>query len=201
MVALAVMLLPVATFFFAEFATRSLNTRYFFSAVLGLSLLFSIAVYRLPFVKPLSAFALIALTVFFYKDHSIRIDEVDSRLQILTETPKTLPILVSEASDYFELMESAPDPIRRRLVYPEMPQGFQHPDPEPAIIAKFWARYRPELVVVKAEEFFPRTNDFYVLVTGGSREGMTDWLIGHTSVKVVKRDSELLLLEVDSPVQ
>jgi hypothetical protein len=188
-VAFAAIMLPIITFLFSVLVTKSFNTRYFFAAVMGLSLLVTQALRRIPSANLVSLCLVGAIVLGLAPRYSSgRTSSEDPVLALLRRTPQPLPILVTEASDFFVLVESAPPDVRNRLVYVAMPKGLQNPDPEPQVYANLWKRFRPDLAVFSAEDFFSRIPSFYVLCTESRREAMTDWLKAHGGLSLSDRD-------------
>jgi hypothetical protein len=200
--ACATILLPAIMFLLARVATGSLNTRYFYSAVLGFSLLAVKGLRRLPYSDFVALGLLLPLMGYLTHDIMGRIAAnrtPDARVAIVQNSPEQLPVVVTEASDFFELSESAPRAVRDRLVYVAMPAGLSSPDPEPELIAWRWKKVFSAMPVFHAEEWSARERRYYALCTSGSREGLTDWLIGSRPVSVALRTGSLWLLEIGSP--
>jgi len=161
--------MPLIVFLFAALVTRSFNSRYFLAAPLGLCLMAGVAMMRIRFANAISAVLIVLCAgLFVYSTALIR---RDTRLTLLSRIAEPLPILIPDAGDFFELIESAPPAIRERLVYSRMPQGVPSPDPEPQLVADNWKRLRSDLPVVAGGGFSSRqTPGSMYCVTGGPRE-------------------------------
>jgi hypothetical protein len=191
------LLLPIVTFVFALGVTGGFTTRYVFPSVLGLSILAVRALRHFPFANLVCLCLLPVITADFAYVSLQHARIGDPRIAMLSRTPEPLPILLGDASDFFELRESAPPPLRDRLVFAGMPAGFTSPDPEPELIAFQWKQVLKDAPIFRAEDWFAQTPRFYVLCTSGAREGMTNWLIQHAAVTVAVRESSFWLLEAD----
>jgi hypothetical protein len=197
--AFAALTLPFTTFIFALAVTGSFNTRHFYAAVLGISLLAARALRQFRYANGVSFFVLLLIVATFANNTLRGAPGEDPRIAVAERSPEHLPVVLGDASDFFELRESAPPGLRDRLVFVGMPAGFSSPDPEPEMVAWIWKGILKDMPVFHAEDWFAGAPRFYVLCTGGNREGLTDWLIHHATVTVARRESGMLLLEVKEP--
>jgi hypothetical protein len=181
--------------------TGVLNTRYFYSATLGFSVLAALALRRLPYANALAIALVASMALGSAARGMSHADQSDTRLELLGRAMESLPIVVAEGSDFFELMESAPPEVRRRLVYADMPAATPNPDPEPQKMVDAWKPFRPELRVLRIEEVLTRHRRFYLLCTGGGREAVTDWIAQHANTRALARSGNAWLFEVGGSPQ
>ena len=195
---IAISLFPLITFLFAALVTRSFNTRYFFAASMALSLAGARLLRRSNSARYVSSAGLILVCLLWAAHARAAIGHRDDRLELVRHTPDALPIVSGDASDFFELLERAPAPVRDRLVFVAMPLGQESPDPEPELVASKWKRLRPELAVVPAAHFFCEAQTFYLLKTPSRREGMTRWLEHHGGLALVSASGDSSLLQAEA---
>lgn len=183
--ALAALALPLITFAFTSLVTHSFNARYFIAAPLGVVIIAAFLLSQSAGERRICTVLCCSCLLLFTGSAMIR--QPDPRLELLAKTPESLPIVVGDASDFFELIESSPVKIRQRLAFVGMPAGLQSPDPEPQMLAEKWAAQLPGLAVFRGDEFLAGSPRFYLLCTQSPREGLTDWLRLHGQLTVVDR--------------
>lgn len=197
LVALGALLLPLITFVFASLVTRVFNTRYFYAAVVALSVGAALALRRQPYRTAISLTVAAALTALLGLQYRQTGPQRNDRIDFLEPTPQSLPIVASGRGDFFTLSEAAPTSVRERLVFLLTPEGFQVPDPER--MARAWKAFQPGLPVVEGREWIAQTPRFYVFHTGPDGEAVMRWLAAHAQLTVVKQQSGLWLFEAVVP--
>ena len=184
---------PLIVFAIAASITHVFNGRYTYIFILGLSVLIAHAIRRAPAADHL-CFQLTLLTVLLFCLPAVG-PQTDPRVELMQAAQKSLPILASEATDFFELQESAPPSLRSRIFYSQMPVGVPNNDYDPERIAIAWKAFRP-LQVVRAEQFFAQNPHFYLLYLSSDRERIGSWILERASVTCVAHTGPYYLLEV-----
>ena len=176
LVALGAILLPIVTLVFALLVTRSFNTRYFYAAVLGLSMLVGTALRRMPFGNLVAFCMTLVFTVFFCAAALRHSGSTDQRIEVIRQARESLPVVVGDASDYFEMMESAPPRMRNRLVYANMPAGFELPRPRAAVGRQYLEAVSTQSAGRRSRAVFCAKPEVLPLVYG-KRQGGHDGLV------------------------
>jgi hypothetical protein len=192
--ALGSLLFPFLMYAVGALFTGGFNGRYTYILVLGLSVVMAQFVSVLPRADWLALGLLVSVGICYYA--SIPHETApDPRMQVLAAATADIPIVTSEASDYFELQENAPRELLPRVFYSVMPVGVQNNDYDPERLAIAWKRFRPMQVVVP-EQFFAQHPHFYLLYPGYDRERMTAFVTHHANTVVVARAGIVRLFEV-----
>lgn len=188
------LLYPLIVFFAAATLTHVFNGRYTCLCVVGLSILVALGMRRLPGAGILCAQLTLVVGALFFA-FSLAPSGPDARVQLMNAATDPIPVLASEATDFFELQEAAPPSLRQRLYYAQMPAGVPNNDFDPERIAIAWQAFRP-LQVVHAESFFDRYPHFYLLYPSTDRERIGSWILERSTTTYVAHAGRYYLLEV-----
>jgi hypothetical protein len=205
LLAFAALMLPILMFALAIMALGAFNTRYFVACVLGLSLLAVRGLHALKGGVLLTSILLTTMTILYVSGYGRPLPVINLRRAISQEiaflnvATKPLPIVVSSASDFFMLHESAPKDLEERISFVDMPAGLSQPDPEPELVARNWKAAVPELRVYTAEMWFSQFKNFYLLYTSDPREALTSWVLFRAKTRVVAHQGTTWLFEITMP--
>ncbi len=198
-IAFATTLFPIIVFLFARVVTKTFNARYALIVCLGLSLLTACALSAIPAFRQVVAPALlIACALIFIR--SAQPGGGSETVALLKHATQPYPIVVAEGLQFFQLEESAPEPLKSRLVYVTAPAGATVPDPTNEHQVERWRPIRPDLKIQDAGSFFAQNPHFYVLHTEVSTDVLTGWLLKNGALdKPEGRNGDEWLFEGEAP--
>jgi hypothetical protein len=184
------------------FVTKTFNTRYALIAALGFSLLAAYTISRVRITRvPAWILVLVASPLTFLSGSPPEGINVSDQLSVLSKASVlSYPIVIPDARLYFELMEAAPPSLKSRLVYVDLPPGAKTLDSTNEHHVDRWHQIRPDLKVMRANEFFAHNSRFYVFHIRASIYVITDWLIDRRLIsKPIAENEDSWLLEAQAP--
>jgi hypothetical protein len=161
-VIIALCLLPVITFAFSLFVTKSFNARYMAAGALLPAIAAAYMLDRLP-PRRFVALALVPLIVGVLILRLQAPDHVVQALAVLQKPRPPAPVVVGEGLLYIELMEAADAGTRSHLVYLKRPEGSVSPDPTNENEVIRLATFLPDYRISEASAFLKDNARFYVL--------------------------------------
>jgi hypothetical protein len=161
-VIIALCLLPVITFAFSLFVTKSFNARYMAAGALLPAIAAAYMLDRLP-PRRFVALALVPLIVGVLILRLQTPDHVAQALAVLQKPRPPAPVVVGEGLLYIELMEAADAGTRSRLVYLKRPAGSASPDPTNENEVTRLATFLPDYRVSEPSAFLRDNARFYLL--------------------------------------
>ena len=161
-VIIALCLLPVITFAFSLFVTKSFNARYMAAGALLPAIAAAYTLDRLP-PRRFVALALVPLIVGVLILRLQAPDHVVQALAVLQKPRPPAPVVVGEGLLYIELMEAADAGTRSHLVYLKRPEGSVSPDPTNENEVIRLATFLPDYRISEASAFLKDNARFYVL--------------------------------------
>jgi hypothetical protein len=176
-VIVALCVLPLLTFAFSLFVTKSFNARYMVAGALLPAIAAPYLLNRLP-ARRIVALVLIPVLVVILIQRSRAPDYIGEVLTVLHKATPPLPIVVGEGLLYIELMEAADTSTRSRLVYLQRPQDSLSPDPTNENLVTRLAASHPDYRVSESKAFLKDYAGFYELYRpNGSTDTTTPALI------------------------
>jgi len=176
-VIIALCILPLLTFAFSFFVTKSFSARYMVAGALLPAIAAPYLLNRSR-ARRIVALVLIPLLVAILIQSSRAPDPLGEVLTVLQRATPPLPIVVGEGLLYVELMEAADPSIRSRLVFLQTPEGLLSPDPTNENLVTRMAALHPDYRVSKPKEFLKDNAGFYELYRpNGSTDTTTPALI------------------------
>lgn len=113
-------------------------------------------------------------------------DKYDTTRLMATDSE---PVVVGEGLAFLELQYSAPEALRKRLVYLTSPANVANPDPTNEDILRRWQLFHPEMRIEDTETFLQAHDHFFVLHTDESMDVITPTLGDAGRLKVVSEIS------------
>ena len=186
--------LPIVVFVFSIFVTHTFNNRYVISTAMGLVFLIIGALAKnttFRFAAPIALLVGTALTI----SHRITTYGTFERLPVFRTLAGGGPIVVADVQQFFTLRESAPDEIRRRLVYVRMPDDVIHRDPTVVNQLYRWKTIDPTLPIQNADAFLHENQDFFVLDThSGTDDTPLNYFLDKHRIHLVRQFDDGTLL-------
>jgi hypothetical protein len=161
-VIIALCLLPVITFAFSLFVTKSFNARYMAAGALLPAIAAAYMLDRLP-PRRFVALALVPLIVGVLILRLQTPDHVAQALEVLQKPRPPAPVVVGEGLLYIELMEAADAGTRSQLVYLKRPAGSVSPDPTNENEVTRLATFLPDYRISEPGAFLKDNARFYLL--------------------------------------
>ena len=160
-------------FMFACGITGTFNMRYCLAGTIGISGAIAWAFSRVPGWR-LAIFPVLIGATFIaggrFKPHLPYFVPPPEQLQ------GTEPIVIADALNYFQIMEAAPDALKKRLVYVNAPKELPNPDPTNENLIDRWHVIRPDLDVQDAGAFFAANPQFYLVSIPRTQDVLTSYL-------------------------
>ena len=182
---LGVVVIPLIVFVAGVLITRTFNERYALAAALGIAILYSRLIGRLPRGGWIACLLLV-ISCGLWGIHALRSTaaEEDQDLALLGKASGQAPIVIGEGLHYLQLDEAAPADLRRRLVFLRM-TGETSPDPTNEHQVERWAAIRPELAIEDLGKFVAGNRSFYLLGDSDMKDVVTDHFIRSGQVSAV----------------
>lgn len=186
-IALALVSIPAIVFVFALLVTKTFNQRYAIAGCLGSAIVFAVCISYFKAARVVScALLLISAGLLAMAPKHVMTDKYDTTRLMATDSE---PVVVGEGLAFLELQYSAPEALRKRLVYLTSPANVANPDPTNEDILRRWQLFHPEMRIEDTETFLQAHDHFFVLHTDESMDVITPTLGDAGRLKVVSEIS------------
>jgi hypothetical protein len=192
---------PLLVFLFSLMVTHTFNRRYAVVATLGLALLISRLVAKLPWATAFAClFVTVALGVSLSPATTLGLANPPNRaLALVARAPTNLPIVTGNGRRFFEIREDADAAVADRLVYLESPPGDANPDPTNEHQVERWKLIAPELAIANIPVFVKSHPRFLLFSDHSAVDLLPSLLIRQGySLSVIARNGDAYLDEVET---
>jgi hypothetical protein len=155
-------LLPVMTFAFSFFVTRTFSARYMAADALLPAIAAAYVLDKLP-SRQVVVLALVPFMAGVLLSHSRAPDPIADALAVVQKAERPLPVVVGAGQLYIELMQAADAQSRARLVFLKTPAGAVNPDPTDENEVIRLTSFHPDYRLAEQAAFLGANAEFYVL--------------------------------------
>jgi hypothetical protein len=161
-VMIALCLLPVMTFAFSFFVTKTFSARYMAADALLPAVAAAYVLDKLP-SRQVVVLALVPFMAGVLLSYSRAPDPIADALAAVQKSERPLPVVVGAGQLYIELMQAADARTRARLVFLKTPIGAVNPDPTDENEAIRLTSFHPDYRLEEPAAFLGGNPEFYVL--------------------------------------